>query len=267
MLIRALGSSFSEVVDDLILSRAIPAYCFGLLNVRFSQAWDDSTAALKHMAENQEGESIIADIAFRLLSDPRLSSEESSTKKTPVYSGKTYVTEFQCSNLLQLNEEVQKSIAITEKGEDFLYGVFLEGHSAQALTNDMTRSNALRILKAIPRLAEKRSRIMVPILLKWGCQTNTPDFETLADDPESTIKQLDTSSERWTRKELKDLLELFAQFINPKVLYRSDDVYACALRLPVEWRCPDSENSASNLVQLEIESSYVLSRESAQSTG
>ncbi|KAK4613813.1 U3 small nucleolar RNA-associated protein 20 [Fulvia fulva] len=219
MNIRRLAPAYSICNDDLLL-RAIPKYCFGLLHLRLSKAWDDATTALAGIVETKAGEEAVMEMVQAWLdSKPDFQSDDDEVPAVLDVDtdGFKVFSDFECPNLAKL-------AAITEQ-------VFLQPTSglpapAKQLSIDQerspivtatARSQALRVLNKMPQLAEKRSRILVPILLKWA----------------GTADEMDPESEggRWSRKDQKALLAIFAQFGNPKVLYKSDEVYSALLAL------------------------------------
>ncbi|KAK3067686.1 hypothetical protein LTS18_000977, partial [Coniosporium uncinatum] len=116
------------------------------------------------------------------------------------------------------------------------------------------------VLNAVPQIAEKHSRHLVPVLLRWVSKeeqepTNEKDISS-SDSP---------SAQRWGRKEQKAMLGLFSQFINPKVLYKSQEVFDAllsllangdaeiqrtALKAIFTWKTPSINRYEENLVNM-----------------
>lgn len=208
------------------IGEAIPTFCFGLLHVRLASVWDDICSALKAMCETREGEDFVTHVAFAWLSAPE--SQDAPTQK-PVGSStqRKYVTEFECTNLAQLEELIPSIRAQSEDIPAQLSLMFDDGHSMVAFTNSFNRSQALRILSFLPHIAEKRSRMLVPVLLDWAFdQATTEPADTGVDDTATNFAQ-----QRWARKDQKAMLSVFAKFTNPKVLFRSDEVQEALLSL------------------------------------
>ncbi|EHL02689.1 putative U3 small nucleolar RNA-associated protein 20 [Glarea lozoyensis 74030] len=85
------------------------------------------------------------------------------------------------------------------------------------------RSQALRVLSVVPSVAERRSRELIPMFLSWsGVSAEKSDLEN--DSPEPVASG-------WSRKDQKSQLDLLALFVNPKSLYRSEDVRESLLQL------------------------------------
>lgn len=218
MNVRRLASEFTKFEGDDLMVRAIPTYCFGLLHVHLSQAWDDATTALASICQSKAGEDVVIALAQSWIDGNVTTEDEDVQVPTMVdvdTDGFKVFSDFECPNLAKLS-------AISKQ-------VFAEPSSglpspSQQLALDMkhvptitatTRSQALKVLHKIPQIAEKRSRILVPVLLKWagGAQT------------------LDDRSDRWSRKDQKAMLAVFSQFVNPSVLFRSNEVHTALLAL------------------------------------
>ncbi|KAK8153561.1 armadillo-type protein [Phyllosticta citrichinensis] len=230
MNIRRLAMAYKNSSSDPVLARAVPTYCFGLLYVKFTQVWEDSCNALKEICETKEGEDIVSNLAFKLIEavpvveDPGLSSLSADEG-----SSATATNEFECHNLLWLNDLASKTTDLLENAAEQLRSKFLSDHKRVEYITSSSRSQALRVLAHIPQVAEKKSRQLVPILLTWAVGSDTLEF-TPPEQPESDLEQ-DAEQQRWARKDQKSLLGIFAKFNNPKVLYKSANVYSSLLTL------------------------------------
>ncbi|KAF2402385.1 hypothetical protein EJ06DRAFT_580648 [Trichodelitschia bisporula] len=229
MQLRNLASNYVNVTADPWLRRAIPKFCFGLLHVRMAQVWEDSCQALKVMSQSKEGEDVICETAFQWL-------EASPDDSTP-----TGAKGFRQPHVPQSNHQfpdedgmvglIHETLLKRSPAVEQLESLFREIHHPARLTTPFNRSQALRVLKAVPQIAEKRSRAIVPTLLSWALDMDV-DYEPEEGDSESPkVPGSKGNSERWSRKDQKGMLSLFALFTNPKVLYRSAEVYAALLSL------------------------------------
>ncbi|KAF2845434.1 HEAT repeat protein-like protein [Plenodomus tracheiphilus IPT5] len=226
MRIGQLAKSYPDVCSDDWIGAAIPAFCLGLLHVQLASVWDDTCAALRTMCETKKGEEIITQTAFEWLSFPE--AEVSSVRTQAIPSSRRYVNEFECTNLVQLQDHVANIQAQSGNTEDLLQTMFEEKHARIPLHNSFNRSQALRLLGFLPNIAEKRSRLLVPVLLDWALEHPTAD----ADDAHNTEDAAPILSQhRWARKDQKAMLSVFAKFNNPKVLYRSVEVRQALLAL------------------------------------
>src|SRR5207248_3345049 len=108
-------------------------------------------------------------------------------------------------------------------------------------------------------------RQLVPMFLSWATaadQTDEPMPEGFLGEPPSLPVM---SPGKWTRKDQKALLNLFALFTNPKVLFRSSEVYTAllgllsngdiemqklALKAIFTWKSPSIRPYEENLLNL-----------------
>ncbi|KAK7510042.1 uncharacterized protein IWZ02DRAFT_149399 [Phyllosticta citriasiana] len=228
MNIRRLAMAYKNNSSDPLLARAIPTYCFGLLYVNFTQVWEDSCNALKEICETREGEDVVSKLAFKWIEAVPVPEEPGSALLSPDESPpETAANEFECHNLIHLNDLAAKSTNLITNATEQLRSKFLLDHKRVEYITNSSRSQALRVLAHIPQVAEKKSRQLVPILLTW-C-SDRPEVAP-PEKPESDLEQ-DAEQQRWARKDQKSLLSIFAKFNNPKVLYKSADVYSSLLTL------------------------------------
>jgi U3 small nucleolar RNA-associated protein 20 len=226
MKISNMGRQYKSYSSECgILAQAVPRWLFGLLHVRFAQVWEDACAALGDIGETEEGGEVICDIAFRWLSEAPLRDE-------------TRVVEAERAAVVQddyfsaLRSKVQNSITFADRADEILLRQFEERHQRVPSLTPVNRTQALKVLKAVPRLAEKKSRQLVPVLLSWSGDTGVDEIEAQSgSDESSTLQHSFDENVRWPRKDQKALLGLFAAFGNPKVLYKAEEVYATLLSL------------------------------------
>ena len=254
MHIRTLASMYNQHSPDLLLRRAIPFFCFGMLTVKLLKMWEDASAALAQIAETSDGENIIAEIAFRWLDTESLKLDGST--RNAEQSHDVGLTDFECSNLMKLENISQNVQAELKNAQSFMLQKFINEQRLIAAKPAAARSQALRVLLAAPQIAERRSRQLVPKFLSWAGQ------EQLSEglDSETTPSRSD-----WTRNDQKAQLDLFSLFANPKVLYRSADVYTAllvlltngdleiqksALKAILTWKSPSLKPYEENLNNL-----------------
>ena len=225
MYARRLSSQYDAASSDEWLQKAIPHFCFGMLTFKFSQAWDDAILALKQICETKVGEDVVATLAFKWLQE-RAPEPRTANLSTVPPTGQGSLTEFQCSNLIQVEQlighEIMENVTAAEK----LRCQFLATHTLPPQHASNAPSLALRVLSATPRIAEKRSRQLVPMFLSLAAEEPDQDPESSAQDMEvpATARETLTPS-RLKRKDQKAMLDLFGCFHNPRVLYRSSDVF------------------------------------------
>jgi len=218
MHIRTLVSMYNQHSSDPLLRRAILFFFFGMLTVKLSKMWEDASAALAQIAETSEGENIISQIAFRWLDTESVRSDGSA--RSVEQTREAGLTDFECSNFMKLKNIFQNVQAELKNAQSFMLQKFVNEQRLIAAKPAAARSQALRVLLAAPQIAERRSRQFVPMFLSWVGQ------EELSEDSGTIPSRSD-----WTRKDQKTQLDLFSLFSNPKVLYRSGDVYTALLVL------------------------------------
>ncbi|KAF2807630.1 U3 snoRNP protein Utp20 [Mytilinidion resinicola] len=228
MNMRKLATSYKSVASDPWLSTAIPQFCFGLLHVRFAQLWDDSCSALKEICATSEGEAAVSQIAFAWLESIPDHPEIQAPKNDEAKSTER-MSEFECSNVNHLIVVIEDTQKVNDEASSQLKDLFESQHQPAHLISSANRTQALRVLNAIPHVAEKRSRLLVPVLLDWVSKTDINTNQEASED--DAVDAEEAQPLRWARKEQKAMLSLFAQFVNPKVLYKSTEVYSTLLSL------------------------------------
>ena len=221
MHIRKLATLYPLQPAGSWLKQAIPAFCFGMFNVQFAQIWEDASTSLKQIAETKAGEEAIAKLAFSWLETPSLTwSGSSRNVEQPQNNG---LTDFECSNLMKLDQLAKDAVSEVLKVRDTMLEKFAVAQQLVAAQPSSARAQALRVLTAAPGIAEKRSRQLVPMFLTW---TSKQEYEN-----EQTSDGSGAILSDWTRKDQKAQLDLFGLFTNPRSLYKSEEVYESLLRL------------------------------------
>lgn len=221
--IRRLSQGHDDPELDLFMQKAIPSYCFGLLHVKLTQAWDDALNVLATVSKSATGEEVVTTLAQSWLDGAACAIEDVSYPAFNILhaesDGFNIVSDFECSNLARMSAIREQVFQMLDSGRPSLEQQLLNDHRRVPAVPATARAQALRVLNKIPNIAEKRSRMVVPILLKWAGAA-------------SGAEQADgDSSQRWNRADQKAMLSVFAQFTNPKVLYKQAEVYAALLNL------------------------------------
>jgi U3 small nucleolar RNA-associated protein 20 len=227
MRIRQLAEFYPAVCSDEWVGEALPTFCFGLLHVKLAQAWDDACSTLKAMCETKEGEGHISRLAFEWLSDSQDEIPTTADPNAEMKISASYATEFECTNILQLRLQISRYQASSENVEQRLKDMFHFQHVRLPLIVAFSRTQALRVLNNLPHIAEKRSRLLVPVLLRWVL--DQPYEEDLEGQVPAALSA--HAAPHWNRKDQKSMLSLFSKFNNPKVLFRSTEVYEALLIL------------------------------------
>jgi U3 small nucleolar RNA-associated protein 20 len=217
MLLRNLAQHYSSLDDSTWLQKGVPGFAFGMLNVKLAPIWDDATEALKQIAQTKAGEEAVSSLAFQWLDvpSPRWTPSSIETDGRP-----QVVTDFDCTWLRQLQGMAEKQYRLTEQPDKVLNQKFVERQQTTDAFGLHARSRALKVLNAVPSLAEKRSRYLVPHLLPWTLEDST---ELLEDN--------EAQESYWSMADRKALLGVFSHFVNPRVLYLHEKVYDALLSL------------------------------------
>lgn len=219
--LRRLAKSYPHLDENSWLRHAIPAFLFGQLTVRLAPVWDDAVEALKQIAEDKSAADIVFNRAFEWLQIP---SPRWTPPQVPSGPARGFTSDFECTNLGSLREQAREISEALDAPSSILLQNF-EGE--QDVPPDYVanaRGKALKVLSGIPSSAEKRSRKVVPFLLSLD-ETQIPSSE---DEEEDSVLP---EGDFWSLPDRKGLIGVFAQFGNPKVLYRSSDVYKTLLSL------------------------------------
>ncbi|KAI9739867.1 MAG: U3 snoRNP protein [Claussenomyces sp. TS43310] len=261
MHIRKLASMYQHHASHPMLSKAVPSFCFGMLTVRLAQTWDNASAALAQIAQSKIGETEVANLAFKWLEMPSKTWE--GLPRNVEQSGDSGLTDFECSNLMRLD---QVAVDVESEIEDAQTSMLHSFENEQALVAPQpvaARAQALRVLSSSPHIAEKRSRQLIPMFLSWANDDHVSQGDAID-------KEMQGSSD-WTRKDQKTLLELLTLFNNPTVLYRSAEVFSALLRLLANgdidiqrsalkaiftWKLPSLKPYEENLLNLVDEARF-----------
>ncbi|KAI9819100.1 MAG: U3 snoRNP protein [Phylliscum demangeonii] len=220
MQLRKLATSYPLAASDPWIEKAIPRFCCGLLHQASSQLIKEVSAAIS-VITGFKGEDIVADVAFSWLSPtPGTAATEPLANEA---SQKLPLPRSEDDPLVYLDSTVQQSIWSFHHASQIIQDRFSDESRNATLATSTARMSALELFQSIPQVAEKRSRRLVPIFLDCFARGNDASLG-------SEEKKLDESM-RWSRKEKRAMLELFAKFTNPKSLYRSSEVYQVLLGL------------------------------------
>ena len=221
--IRRLGPGYKSLpADDLLMAKAIPTYCFGLLHINLSAAWDDATNVLSMICQSKFGEEVAMSLAQAwLLGDPQPVEETAETSEILDIDSEGFkvFSDFECPNLAKCAAIRDQVFEQTRSGCLSPSQKILLDQKRIPIISENARAQALKVLQKSIHIAEKRSRLLVPILLRWKQSQDGIEIEN------------GISAARWSRKDQKSLLGIFAEFVNPKVLYKSIEVYDALLAL------------------------------------
>jgi U3 small nucleolar RNA-associated protein 20 len=221
MHIRKLATLYPHQQSNSWLKQAIPSFCFGMLTVKFAQIWEDACSSLNQIAESKAGEDAVAKLAFIWLETPSLAWNGSA--RNIEQARNNGMTDFECSNLMRLDQMAEDSESGVLNSRNTMLKKFEDAQNLVTAKPPPARAQALRVLSGIPNIAEKRSRQLVPMFLCWSRKHG--------DETDEAGEEADHALSDWSRKDQKALLDLFTLFVNPKSLYKSEEVYEALLQL------------------------------------
>ncbi|KAJ5908854.1 hypothetical protein N7495_001536 [Penicillium taxi] len=215
MHVRKLAIVYPQIASRRWMAAFVPYFCFGLFSKKLTQLWDDSAAALKIISEHPEGEKIVSDFTVQWLQERTSGSEDAADDEKEEFSA----GDFTCFNAARIESTSAANLKTTEDPSVALSQQFDQEHNRADLVPATPRSHALIILNAIPKIAEKHSRQIVPLFLSWALKDDQEDSEeTDASNP-------------WGFRDRLAMLGLFGQFVNPKVLFKAPEVHEAVLDL------------------------------------
>ncbi|UKZ80911.1 hypothetical protein TrVFT333_008676 [Trichoderma virens FT-333] len=221
MYLRKLGQEYGSLTDATWLKQGIPNFMFGMLTINLSPVWDDSIEAMKQVAQNKFGEDAIALTAFRWLdvSSPRWTPPQSETG-----SSRTFYSDFECTTLNSLQASGKTVHETSDDSKNVMLRKFDDSQRLIEPFSTNAKAQALKVFKALPSIAERRSRQLVPHLFAWAREE---------EDVHDTHAEEDAQAQAvfWSLADRKGLVNVFAQFINPRVLFEHEQVYGIMLQL------------------------------------
>lgn len=260
MQVRRLPLAYPQVASRKWMARLLPTFCFGLFSKKLAPLWDDSASALKSMSEHAEGERIITELATQWLqergSTAPSEAEDDDDEDTQV-SGY-----YQCFNAAKVERLCATHFQSFEPVST-LTQEFEKDHTLLDVVPAAPRTQALRVFNAIPNIAEKRSRQIVPLFLSWALQDEDSTTDAQNPDQHSYIP--------WGFHDRLAFLKLLGQFINPSVLYRAPEVrdalmgllchgnseiQKCALKAVFTWKTAGIVPYRENLLNVLDESRF-----------
>ncbi|KAI5926632.1 HEAT repeat protein [Camillea tinctor] len=221
MHMRKLAANYAQLNETSWLLKAVPFFLFGMLAVRLTPVWDAAVDALKQIGQTKAGDDAISEITFTWLEVPSKRWEGPQHGTTaPSITGQT---DFECRNLSDLHNKAEDALHVFNNSSDIMLESFEESQDIVSATPLNARSQAIKVLSALPGLGEKRSRRLVPFFLSWSLDGEEQDAQDQF--PEESL------GNSWSFFDKKALLGVFSQFSNPKVLYQSQQVYEALLKL------------------------------------
>jgi U3 small nucleolar RNA-associated protein 20 len=227
MQVRKLGLLYPQVIDHTWLRRLVPKFCFGLFSKQLGQLWTDSAETLKNVSQHAVGEAVVTELCMLWLQHNVDATINEPTDEEP---GKNW-SDFRCDNALKIERIIEAKFEKSKDPKDALKEIFNTSHKASDLIPMTARARSLQVLHVIPEVAEKRSRQIVPLFLRWA-STETDSLKVVESDlrPSEAV-EVENVTPIWAYKDRLALLGLFEKFINPRSLFKSAQVHDALLSL------------------------------------
>ncbi|KAL8930480.1 MAG: hypothetical protein Q9208_000664 [Pyrenodesmia sp. 3 TL-2023] len=223
MYIRKLATQYKDDNLHPWLRKATPHFCFGIHTFKLSPVWEDSIEVLKQICDTPQGEEIVSDLAFQML---EVSGRENESADSGIEQPqRKSLEEFECSNLNDMDVAFHDCLTQLTPPKEETIKTFASDHTMSQGKVTNAPAIALRVLLGIPKIAEKRSRGLVPVFLRWAILEEVEDPQREESSSPSTIEENNVGTLKLGGPDRKAMLRLFGLFNNPKVLYRSVDVF------------------------------------------
>ena len=221
--VRKLGQLYANLAQGSWLLQAVPSFLFGLMTMPLSPIWEDAVEAMKAVAQNKDGEEMLGNLGFDWLEAPSL---QWGGPVKPAEPRRQVLTDFECLNMMHLLRTAQTTSGVIEDPMEEMRTSYEQTQLAVASRSDRARGKALKIFSALPGIAEKRSRRLIPHLFAWNNGNEAVSEESDEDEDEDALHEA-----RWSFVDRKALIGVFSLFNNPRALYQSEKVYEIFLRL------------------------------------
>ncbi|KAI9668424.1 MAG: U3 snoRNP protein [Alyxoria varia] len=256
--------------SDPWIEKIVPAYCCGLLLVRLSPIWNDVFTVLETLCQVKSVEDFLMDIAIQWLHVEDSSQADETPRDTAPNQLELISPDLTCFNLCFLEESARQTSQEFSSASQRLETRFKADISAGAFKSSFNRAQSLRLLNSLPGLVEKRSRVFVPVFLEWfNAETKNITMEVDSASDSETMPSLpspnNSTPTKVSRVERQSMLHVIAEFKNPVVLYKADEVRSnllavlssgdrefqqLALKALFAWKDPSIRPYEPNLMSL-----------------
>ncbi|EXJ93149.1 hypothetical protein A1O3_01706 [Capronia epimyces CBS 606.96] len=286
MLLRRLPQRQDKLGPESSYQNLIPFFCLGMLSYYHDQTRKEVSNVLAQMVESTAVEDSIINVAIQWLQAPPTIENAQEAKPARAVQKSSA---FECTNLYHVDFLCAKLHDDFYQSGERLRSLVEHKHQLEnTRTPESSRTLALHVLTAIPASAERRSRLLVPIFL--AAPMNRGQLQQKAASESSTSSHTlspDVDVHEWSLADRKALLTLFGKFLNPRVLFRSGEVYdklidllsngnseirKLALQAVLSWKDPSLVSLQDTLIDVAEDKisttdlGALLSAEEAQST-
>ncbi len=272
MLIRRLVVLHKNVKSDRLLRKVVPYFCLGLLTSNSGPLVQEVHSTICTICEDPADEEIVSDLVIKSLQSSNQSpqfQESMKDEQAPTVKPNRY----QCTNIQRVKEVAEKAFSLFDETEKNLEKILMAQLARSGSgPNPLSRLQALQVFKSIPQAAEKRSRFIVPVFLSMQ---PAQDYFTLSPGSAASASFHTLSPEvvsgAWTFPDRKAFLELLGRVKNPKVLYKSQQVFdtllecltvgnseiqKLSLQALFTWKFPSIRRYEESLLKLTDDKTY-----------
>ncbi|KAJ9605441.1 U3 snoRNP protein [Cladophialophora chaetospira] len=225
MLLRRLPQLHRNAPADSTYQDLLPFLCLGLLSSYHDKARKEVCTTLAQLVEVTSTEESVLNVTLRWLQTPVDSAALQQDKGGD--QAQMHLSSFECSHLAQVESLSASVLDDFQNSADRFVTMVEDAHRVEDVEAPRAgRSLALQVLAAIPASAERRSRLLVPVFL--NTPFNRGQLPANSDSNASVSSHTatpDVDDQAWSLTDRKALLTLFSKFINPRVLYKFQDVH------------------------------------------
>ncbi|KAI5285777.1 U3 snoRNP protein, partial [Ascosphaera aggregata] len=265
MQLRKLAIGYKESSTKKWLDRLLPNFCFGLLTKKLGTLVDTACEAMKIICGTKVGEDLVSELAIRSLTlngapHPYDYGEEGGNEDAERRS----YSEYECYNVATIERKAARIFTSASDSQVCLARNFASAHAIANLIPFSFRSKALKVLNAVPHVAEKRARQIVPHFLSWA--TNDVELmEPVVEENATVVEGGKATTDIWDECDRKAMLSVFGKFMNPRVLYKASEVHSAlmalltngdsemqklALQALFTWKAPSIQPYEENLLNI-----------------
>lgn len=229
MLVRRLPQIQRSCPKDPVLEVLIPKFCLGALELYHDQVRKDLCRSLGEIIDGTHLEDTVIDtLVSWLVASGSPASPSSARADSPPKS-----SAFQDMSLLQAQKSAEESTQLYEDPAARLIASADHEHRLHRLSSPIKgRKLALDTMLEIISIAEKKSRFITPVFLNAQFTKSVHDAsETSESSGSSHTLSHECGDSEWSLPERKSFMALFAKCQNPRVLFKSSDVYRKLLEL------------------------------------
>lgn len=230
MLLRRLPQRHTSLAANAELQDMVSLFCLGLLSQFHDTTRKEICTILAQIVEDPAVEDSVLNITIQWLqTPPSLHLKQQSELETI----KSKTSPFDCTSLSS-TQEICAEVVNGYLNATTSFRTLIENAHKLEISSAPPgcRALALQVLSSIPTSVERRSRLIVPIFLSAPMNRAQLSPTTNSDTSLSShTLTSDIDDQEWTLSDRKTFLLMFSKFNNPRVLFRSDEVYEKLLAL------------------------------------